>query len=78
MKDDPRALLKLCRRTKVLTLAPILAVGWKYFDRVILNSQLFVNCWAKDFLSDARIYDPDGTFRGIFHFTQQTSVTEFG
>ena len=42
MKDDPRALLKLFRRTKVLTWAPILAVGWKYFDRVILNLRLFV------------------------------------
>jgi hypothetical protein len=63
------------RRTKVLTWAPILAVRWKHFDRVILNSRLFVN-WAKIFypkseidkkndgMPDAWIYD--GTFRGIY------------
>ena len=47
VKDDPRVPLKVFRRTKVLTWAPILAVGWKYFDRVILNSRLFVNCGQK-------------------------------
>jgi hypothetical protein len=49
VKDDPRFPLKLLRRTKVLTWAPILAVRWKFFDRVILNLRLFVNCGQKIF-----------------------------
>jgi hypothetical protein len=68
VKDYPRVPLKLFRRTKILTWAPILAVRWKYFDGGILNLQLFVNCGQK-------IFYPSSDLRSA---TQQTSDTEFG
>ena len=63
VKDDPRFPL---RRTKVLTRAPILAVGWKYFDRVILNSRLLVNCGQKIFYPMLMLGFTMGHFEGFY------------